>query len=91
MDVKDLKQTNSILKEVEGKFGTGDLVAYTHKQPAADYKQFPILGMVVANDPMDEEFALFPQISVFVFETQEVRLFWPAYLKVISAAKSEKT
>ena len=91
MDVKDLKKSNSILKEVEGKFKPGDLVAYTHKQPSASYNRFPILGMVVANDPRDEEFALFPQISVFVFQKHEVRLFWPSYLEVISAAGPEKT
>ncbi len=91
MDLKKIKATNQIVMEAQDKFKPGDIVAYCHKDFGYNHVPARILGMVLPLDPEIEQIALFPQISVLVFESGETRLFWPSYLQLISAVEGEKT
>tara|TARA_R110000824_G_scaffold325132_3_gene512067 strand:- start:415 stop:690 length:276 start_codon:yes stop_codon:yes gene_type:complete len=91
MDLYKLKATNRVLMKYKEKFQIGDLVSYQPKDFGYNYVPPKVLGMVVPNDPLMENLALFPQISVLVFDSGRTQLFWPSYLQVISAAGTKKT
>ncbi len=78
--------------EAKEKFKPGDLVAYMPKL-SGGYSALSLrpIGIVVPNDPQMEQIALFPQITVLMFEGGQTRLFWPSYLQLISAIEGEQT